>query len=91
MSYTDEQKALISGVIGTQILERTRSEALRASFYAVHEHLHQGRLDRADLKRIESALELVTPHTCQTCNKEGYRELIEALMATRLMLREATA
>lgn len=90
MSYTDEQKALISGVIGTQILGRTRSEKLRESYFAVHRHLHEGRLDRDDLRRIESALELVTPQSCQSCSKEGYRDLIETLMATRLMLREAT-
>lgn len=89
MSYTEDQKALISGVIGTQILGRISSEKLRERFFAVHEHLHQGRLDRSDLQRIESALELVTPQNCQSCNKEGYRDLIEALMATRLMLREA--
>ena len=89
MGYTDEQKALISGVIGTQILGRISSEKLREKFFSVHEHLHQGELDRADLQRIESALELVTPQSCQSCSKEGYRELIEALMATRLMLRVA--
>lgn len=89
MGYTDEQKALISGVIGTQILGRMSSQSLRERFFAVHEHLLQGRLDHSDLKRIESALELVTPQSCQSCNKEGYRDLIETLMATRLMLKEA--
>ncbi len=89
MCYTEEQKAIISGVIGTQILGRTRSEKLRERFYVVHKHLHQGQLDHDDLQRIENALELVTPQSCQSCSKEGYRDLIEALMATRLMLREA--
>ena len=89
MCYTEEQKALISGLIGTQILGRAQSKTLRESFYTVHERLHKGELGYSDLRRIESALELVTPQSCESCNKEGYRDLVETLMVTRLMMRSA--
>lgn len=90
MVYTEEQIALISGVIGTQILIRTRSEKLRETFYSVHERLTRRQLDHADLMYIKNMLELVTPSTCQTSSKEGYRDLVEVLAATKLMLREDT-
>ena len=89
MIYTEEQIALISGVIGTQILTRARSERLRETFFSVHERLYRGQLDRADLLHIKNALELVTPSTCPVSSKEGYRDLVEALTTTKLMLREA--
>lgn len=91
MCYTAEQKDLIGGLIGSHIMGRNLSPALRESFAQVYAHLQADRLSAADLRRIQSALELFTPRTCPSCSKEGYRDLIEALMVTRLMLREATA
>ena len=91
MCYTNEQKALIGGVIGSHFMGRNISQSLRDSFAQAYAHLQTDKLSAADLRRIESALAFLTPQTCPTCNKEGYRDMIEALMATRLMLREVSA
>ena len=91
MCYTNEQKALIGGVTGSHFMGGNISQKLRDSFAQAYAHLQTDKLDAADLRRIESALAFLTPQTCPTCNKEGYRDMIEALMATRLMLREALA
>ena len=78
-------------MIGSHFMGRNISQGLRDSFAKAYSHLQTDKLDANDLRRIESALEFLTPLTCPICNKEGYRDMIEALMATRLMLREASA
>ena len=42
-----------------------------------------------DLRLIANVLELITPSSCQSCNKEGYRDMIEAIAATHMMLAQA--
>lgn len=88
MCYTSAQKDFIGGIIGSHFMGRNISPQLRDSFRTAYAHLEADKLDVRDLRRIESLLEFITPQTCQTCNKEGYRDLIEALMATRLMIRQ---
>lgn len=90
MSYTDDQKALISGLIGTQFMGRNLTESLRERFVTAFGHLQDDHLSTGDLSLIASALELMTPQSCPSCNKESYRDMIEALTVTRLMLSKAT-
>lgn len=89
MCYTVEQKNLIGAMIGANIMGRTLSPALRDSFNRAYAALEADRLSKKDLRLIESALELLTPQSCQSCSKEGYRDMIEALAVTRRMLSEA--
>ena len=88
MCYTVEQKDLIAALIGTNILVRRLSSPLRDSFSRVYRNLENDNLLPEDLKLIASALELITPNSCQSCNKEGYRDMIEALTATQMMLAQ---
>lgn len=88
MCYTVEQKDLIAALIGTNILVRRLSSPLRDSFSRVYRNLENDNLLPEDLKLIASALELITPNSCQSCNKEGYRDMIEALTATQMMLTQ---
>ena len=89
MCYTVEQKNLIGALIGTNILGRKLSSSLRDSFSRAYLNLENDKLLPEDLKLIASALELITPNSCQSCNKEGYRDMIEALTATQMMLSQA--
>ncbi len=88
MTYTNSQKNLISALIGTKITPRTKSASLRQSLMLVNEHLYSGELTVSDLILLNSALELLVPDAPEDENKEEYRELIEALMVTRGILRE---
>lgn len=88
MTYTAEQKDLISALIGTKIAPRTSTASLRQAFLAAHERMYRDTLTGSDLNLIHSALELITPEKPEDSSKEEYRELIETLMVTRRMLRE---
>ena len=86
MCYTREQKDLIGALIGAHFMGRNLSTSLRDSFNRAYANLQNDRLSVGDLQLIENALDLLTPQSCQTCNKEGYRDLIEVLTATRRMI-----
>ena len=86
MCYTTEQKDLIEALIGAHFMGRNLSPALRAGFNRMNAHLHEDRLNAGDLQLIANALDLLTPQSCQTCNMEGYRDLIETLAVTRRMI-----
>ena len=91
MSYTTAQKNLISSLIGTKILPRTRSASLKDSLVAAHARMYDDDLTASDLLFLSSALELLITPTPADENKESYREMIEALMVTRAMLTDAEA
>ena len=86
MCYTAEQKNLISAVIGANFMGRSLSSSLRESFSRAYRHLENDKLLPEDLRLISNALELITPSSCQSCSKEGYRDMIEAITATNMML-----
>ncbi len=88
MCYTAEQKDLIGAVIGTNFMGRSLSSSLRESFSRAYRHLESDKLLPEDLRLIANALELITPNSCQTCSKEGYRDMISALAATQMMLAQ---
>ena len=90
MSYTEEQKALIGGVISVQVLGRHLSDSLRQLLSEVYAHLQTNQLSGRDLRVIESALELVTPQRCPDCPMEEYRDLIGTLMVTRRIMYHAS-
>ena len=89
MCYTAAQKNLIGAMIGANFMGRNLSASLRDSFSRAYRHLENDMLLPEDLKLIASALELITPQSCQSCSKEGYRDMIEAIAATHMMLAQA--
>ena len=89
MCYTAEQKDLIGAMIGANFMGRNLSPALRNSFIQAYRDLESNELSSDDLRLIRSALELITPKSCQTCSMEGYRDMVEVLAATRCMLAES--
>ena len=56
MQYTDNEAALIGGLISNYFLRPAVSAALKDSYIHVLEHLHAGRVSAADLKQIQKAL-----------------------------------
>lgn len=89
MCYTAEQKDLIGAMIGANFMGRNLSPSLRNGFIQAYRDLENNELNRDDLRLIKSALELITPQSCQTCNMEGYRDMIDVLTTTRMMLMQA--
>ena len=86
--YTTEQKDLIGAMIGAHFMGRNLSPSLRDSFTRAHAHLLSDQLSADDLRLIANAINLLTPQTCQTCNMEGYRDMIEVLTTTQRMLSQ---
>ena len=64
MQYTDNEAALIGGLISNYFLRPAVSAALKDSYTRVLEHLRTGRVSAADLKQVQKALAFLTP-TCQ--------------------------
>lgn len=84
MQYTDNEAALIGGLISTYFLRPAVSAALKDSYIHVLEHLHTGRVSAADLKQIQKALTFLTP-TCQL-SREAQRDLMGASLKTTALL-----
>ena len=89
MCYTAEQKNLIGAMISANFMGRNLSPSLRSGFIQAYKDLESDDLSSDDLRLIKSALELITPQSCQSCSKEGYRDMVGVLAATRCMLAES--
>ena len=84
MQYTDNEAALIGGLISNYFLRPAVSAALKDSYTRVLEHLRTGRVSAADLKQIQKALAFLTP-TCQM-SREAQRDLMGASLKTTALL-----
>lgn len=85
MQYTDNEAALIGGLISTYFLRPAVSAALKDSYTRVLEHLRTGRLSAGDLQQIQKALTFLT----QTCrmSREAQRDLMGVNLKTTALLR----
>lgn len=72
MQYTDNEAALIGGLISTYFLRPAVSAALKDSYTRVLEHLRTGRLSAGDLQQIQKALTFLTP-TCRMSRRSAAR------------------
>ena len=61
MQYTDNESALICGLISTYFFQPAVSVTLKNTYSQVLNHLQQNRLSAADLARIQNALAFLTP------------------------------
>ena len=85
MQYTDNEAALIGGLISTYFLRPAVSAALKDSYIRVLEHLHAGQLSAIDLQQIQKALTFLTP-TCRM-SREAQRDLMGVNLKTTALLR----
>ena len=84
MQYTDNEAALISGLISNYFLRPAVSAALKDSYIHVLEHLHAGHVSADDLKQIQKALIFLMP-TCQL-SRESQRDLMGVNLKTTALL-----
>lgn len=84
MQYTDNEAALIGGLISTYFFQPAVSTPLKDAYRRVLEHLHQNALTSSDLQHIRKALNFLMP-MCQT-NRQTQRELMGVNMKTTALL-----
>lgn len=84
MQYTDNEAALIGGLISNYFLRPAVSAALKNSYIHVLEHLHTGRLSAGDLQQIQKALTFLMP-TCHL-SREAQRDLMGVSLKTTALL-----
>ena len=64
MQYTDNEAALIGGLISTYFFQPAVSASLKDAYSRVLEHLHQNALTSSDLQQIRKAVNFLMP-MCQ--------------------------
>ena len=64
MEFSPGEIAVIDGAIGSIYSHMASQPKLQSDYWKIHEHLQSGIIDKADLPRIQSALELVTLDKC---------------------------
>lgn len=87
MQYTDNEAALVSGLISTYFFQPGVSTSLKDAYQRVLRHLQTGRLSAADLSRIQNALAFLTP-TCRD-NREAHKDFMGVTLKTDALLRAA--
>ena len=90
MCYTDEELAVIDGVIG-RLYPRMSAGSLREAYYALHQHIQSGVVGAVDLERIRSALELIMPDYCAGRRMEEQHEMTTLMLKTQTMLKAVEA
>lgn len=84
MQYTDNEAALIGGLISNYFLRPAVSASLKDSYTHVLEHLQAGYVSDDDLKQIQKALTFLMP-TCQM-SREAQRDLMGVNLKTTALL-----
>ena len=90
MRYTDEELALIDGVIG-RLYPRMSTGSLREAYYALHQHIQSGVVGAVDLRRIRDALVFILPDYCAGRNMEEQHEMTSLMLKTQTMLKASKA
>ena len=73
MQYTDNEAALIGGLISNYFFQPSVDAKLRESYRRVLRHLHENTLSASDLSRIQSALTFLSPLCRDT--REAHKDL----------------
>lgn len=83
MLYTNEEAAMIDGMIGTLFGGANVAENVRDAYQAVRRHLTEDSLDQKDLSRISAAVDFALKNQfCDSCSKESQRVLTTILIKT---------
>jgi len=80
MQYTDNEAALIGGLISNYFFE-----TLRESYRRVLHHLHENTLSASDLSRIQNALTFLSPLCLE--GREAHKDMMGATLKTDALLR----
>lgn len=83
MIYTNEEAAMIDGIIGTLFGGANVAGNVRDAYQTVRRHLTEGSLDQKDLSRISAAVDFALKNQfCDSCSKESQRVLTTILIKT---------
>ena len=81
MVFTNEEVAMIEGIIGSFFSGGHVSEDVRHAYSRVWQHLAADTLDSEDLRRISSAVDFAMKNQfCESCSRESQRVLTAILI-----------
>ena len=81
MVFTNEEVAMIEGIIGSFFSGGHVSEDVRHAYSRVWQHLAADTLDSEDLQRISSAVDFAMKNQfCESCSRESQRVLTTVLI-----------
>lgn len=81
MVFTNEEVAMIEGIIGSFFSGGHGSEDVRHAYSRVWQHLAADTLDTEDFHRISNAADFAMKnHFCESCNRESQRILTAILI-----------
>ena len=84
MQYTDNEAALIGGLISTYFIQPAVSAPLKDAYRRVLEHPHQNALTSSDLQQIRKAVNFLMP--LRQANRQIQRELMGINARTTALL-----
>lgn len=84
MQYTDNEAALLGGLISTYFFQPAVSASLKVAYHRVLEHLQQNALTFSDLQQIRKAVNFLMP--LYQSNRQTQRELMAVNMKTTALL-----
>ncbi len=88
MQYTDNEAALIGGLISNYFFQPYSFHAkLRESYRRVLRHLHENTLSASDLSRIQNALTFLSPLCRDT--REAHKNMMGVTLKTDALLRSS--
>ena len=85
MQYTDNEAALIGGLISNYFFQPSVDAKLRESYRRVLRHLHENALSASDLSRIQNALTFLSPLCRDT--REAHKDMLGVTLKTDALLR----
>ena len=85
MQYTDNEAALIGGLISKYFFQPSVDETLRESYRRVLHHLHENTLSASDLSRIQNALTFLSPLCLE--GREAHKDMMGATLKTDALVR----
>ena len=87
MQYTDNEAALIGGLISNYFFQPSVDAKLRESYRRVLCHLHEDTLSASDLSRIQNALTFLSPLCRDT--REAHKDMMGVTLKTDALLRSS--
>ena len=84
MQYTDNEAALIGGLISNYFFQPSVDAKLRESYRRVL-HLHENTLSASDLSRIQNALTFLSPLSRDT--REAHKDMMSVTLKTDALIR----
>ena len=85
MQYTDNEAALIGGLISNYFFQPSVDAKLRESYRRVLRHLRENTLSASDLSRIQNALTFLSPLCRDT--REAHKDMMGLTLKTDALLR----